>query len=286
MYDTTAAKLGCFVCIGLGIWWISGFFTGAPQMGVVGLLFLMVGVSGFFLFFPSVWAQLVHESAPADSSENGLPAVAFRVPKRAALPERYIPWPKEPAEIGGEPALIIPRRPRARSQAIALTLFAYVACAGLAIAAINHSPGWVVACAILVAVFLVVPALYVAGRWQDGGVWLTPTRLIHRSRVEVGSVFWDNVLAVADGEVRVNRAEQSRVRPVWYRLRLRDRVFYLDSRELAVDETVVLRLIETYDSDRTLRSELGTPKSVRRLRALIEQYQTLSEPVPPSPQDL
>jgi hypothetical protein len=127
-------------------------------------------------------------------------------------------------------------------------------------------------------VFLMLPVFALTGRWKAGGIWLTPTRLVHHAYGVRGWTTWDDIAKVDPPPVdtSVQRAPVSGVHTrtahgeyttPFFRNGKLDSAgrLTLDLRELPATPAEVVRLVSTYWEKPELRRELGQDAAVARV---------------------
>lgn len=183
--------------------------------------------------------------------------------------------------LDDEPALYLPR---ARLAAVgncllagALSLF-FV---GWAIA-LGIGSGWggALVLAVPAVAFALLPMFALTGRWVPGGLWLTPTRLLHRAYGVRAWSTWEDIAKVDPAPVgpitqtpvtgvHTRDGHGSYTTPFFRNGKLADAGrMTLDLRDLAAAPPEVVSLVSTYWERPDLRHELGTDAALARVHAV------------------
>lgn len=199
----------------------------------------------------------------------------FVVRLRAAAPA------PQSVVVDGEPALYLPRAGIAAvgncllAGALALFFFGWAVVLG-----VDSGWGGALVLAIPAVVFLLLPLFALTGRWVPGGVWLTPTRLLHRAYGVRAWTTWDDVAKVDVAPVgapisqtpvtgvHTRDAHGSYTTPFFRNGKLAEAGrIALDLRDLAAPPPGVVSLLSTYWEHPDLRHELGTDAALARVQA-------------------
>jgi hypothetical protein len=171
--------------------------------------------------------------------------------------------------LGGEPATYLPHRSRG-----AWIVLGFWTVLGLAFGAWGlldlqgPEPGlaWVF---LPLAVFLLgLPVFAATGRWRPGGLWLTPTRMVHHHLSRRTELTWDEVRRPASGGSQLSiEADPSRTRQMtpWARERGFGNEVTFSTATLAVPGPQLAAALRRWAEQPGTREELGTPLAVERL---------------------
>lgn len=138
--------------------------------------------------------------------------------------------------------------------------------------AARRPDGWLpaVLSAVAAIVFLSLPLFALTGRWRAGGVWLTPTRIVHRAFGVTSSARWADVegveLAVLPPRVHVRAAEQRYTTPYFRGGRLASAgELPLNLDGLGVPRVHAALIVDLYWRHPDLRPELATEAGPQRV---------------------
>jgi hypothetical protein len=156
--------------------------------------------------FGAVWSAFFVVAGVFFLSTGGLWVAKSR--GLVAPPAREVAWE-------GEPARLLPRKDRR----VPVTMFVLVLIGGWlvvmgVVGAVEESWLWPVLAAVPAVYVLGIPAFIVLGRFRGGGVWLTPTRLVHEQYGLRTEIDWVDVRDATPsvGEVLILPTEASAVR--------------------------------------------------------------------------
>ena len=238
----------CLALAALGL-----FFVVKTDVDRVGTV--MVGVLGAFFV---VVAVVIYGSHLART--NG----AAPVPRSVVIDE--------------EPALFLPRAKVAAVGNCLLALALALLFAGWGVVVgLDGSWGGGALLALPGLVFLMLPVFALTGRWTAGGLWLTPTRLVHHAYGVRGWTTWDDIAKVDPVPVTFSiqtsptsgvhtRESHGEYTTPFFRNGKLDgsRRLLIDFRDLGPSPAEVVRLLSTYWEHRELRHELGTSAALDR----------------------
>ena len=232
-------------------------WAGAVVLLLVGLPALLVGLIG--LGDPGGQALLCVGLVALVSAVGG---VAALISERSAPPEPRL------VDLDGERALLLPRSPGpTRVSSLLLLGLGLVALLGVLFTLLHGSWGWSVVLAAVGGYLVWSSAL---GRDLAGGLWFTPSRVVHDYRGARVELPWDDVTDVVDQSlmpvlVRADRLPAvQRTGPrgrAWNPLR-KDGVLAVDTRHLAGGHTLASYVITKALTDPASRGVLGTPESL------------------------
>lgn len=136
-------------------------------------------------------------------------------------------------------------------------------------------------------VFLMLPVFALTGRWAAGGLWLTPTRLVHHAYGVRGWTTWDDIAKVdpAPVDTSIQRTPVTGVHtrdphgeyttPFFRNGKLDGGGrLTLDLRDLPVAPAEIVHLVSTYWENPQLRQELGQQAAVDRVTATARPART------------
>lgn len=179
--------------------------------------------------------------------------------------------PLEPVltTVDGEPALFLPRWKRQAVVGVGSSLALGVPALAAGVLALTADRVVLGVVLMLVGLALLpVPLLALLGRWAPGGLWLTPTRLVHRTYTARSSTRWADVVDVSfdlPPVVHVRAAEQGYTVPFLRRgVKITPGELVLDTTDLPTGPAHVALLVSTYVKQPELRAELGSEESLRR----------------------
>lgn len=191
----------------------------------------------------------------------GQEVVARRV--RRAPPQARL------AELEGEAALHLPRDPGPTAVSTwTLAGLAAVAALAAVVAAVDSAWGWTVAMAVVA--LLLAWSSGVAGGVRAGGLWLSPTRLVHEDRTSRAELSWDDVTGVVPQQpmpvlVRPDRSPlvtRTGPRGRSWRAVTRDGTLVVDTAHLAGGAEVAAYVIARAITDPASRAVIGTEHSL------------------------
>lgn len=243
------------------------------------------------LLFAALAVSTFHEARRTGSAEHAGWAFAHASFALALLStlhlnilRRRLPAGIEPpynTTLDGEPATFIPRW-RYYPRLVYPAFFAFGSSLALGTIIILRSPGENADALLigLIAVWLLTLPLWVAmGRWAAGGIWITPTRVVHHGGSAWFSVSWDDITAVDSVHrglaITAKRAEWRHLTPTfksrgvipWRRKSAPFLV--MDLQFLAIRGSTLLRLLDGYLSGPQERRHAGHADCV----ALIERHE-------------
>lgn len=180
--------------------------------------------------------------------------------------DRRRPFEPRLSSVGGEPALHFPRH-RTRGAVSAWVLVA-LALAPLMGAVAAFAAGSPVGGCLLLAVAVLMLWLGSPHQVDAGGLWLTPSRLVHRHDGNGWEVRWENVRGASDSEP-FGIAVRERPTTTWAVSQLRrwsptykHDVLWIDGRDMAGDADLRYEVILEAVADPGFRAALGTPASL------------------------
>jgi hypothetical protein len=172
----------------------------------------------------------------------------------------------------GEPATFLPRKGAVPLlSALALLLLAGYLLGTAWVAADDGQAVLAVIAAVLGLPLAVYLGFVAAGRMPAGGVYLTPTRVVDVASGSTVGVRWDDIVGVTvDRQVALRltaggTVDTARSSPPGWRggAKHRDGALVVDGRYLREDAAVLAFLLEAYRQRSDLRTQLGTPESLR-----------------------
>lgn len=143
----------------------------------------------------------------------------------------------------------------------------------IALGLVEGDYGWLVVGVPACVGTLSFPAFVVAGRVKAGGLWLTPTRVVHRLYGAKAEVQWEDVRSLDLGHSGVllwtDQPKGGYTVPWWRGKKIleEDRVV-VDGDFLALSPTQVLRLLDEYLRLAGRRVELGTDAAMCSVEAV------------------
>lgn len=196
------------------------------------------------------------------------------------LRDRYLTAPApEITQLDGAPATVVHREPVAFLMGLVVIWDMVLVTLVWAVLAAPGSP--------LLAVVLALPTAWAAwftllvarGRFTAGGVWLTPDKLVYRSRGLHVEILWDGIDA-ADGtavpalsvlHVRPDAVVLHRNVPApWRSERMASPTMaVVRTDDMIIDPGSLVRLVARYALDPAARTEIGTVASVRALEGAL-----------------
>ena len=232
-------------------------WAGAVVLLLVGLPAFMVGLIG--LGDPAGRALVCVGLVSLLSALGGAAAL---------VSERSTPPSPRLADLGGESALMLPRSPGpTRVSSLVLLGLGLVALLGVLLALLDGAWAWSVALA-AIGGYLIWSAA--PGRDLSGGLWFTPSRVVHDYRGARVELAWDDVTGVVDRPLMPVMVRPDRVPVVqrtgprgraWNPLR-KDGVLAVDTRHLAGGHALASYAITKALTDPASRAVLGTPESL------------------------
>ena len=198
---------------------------------------------------------------------------------------RSAPPAPQSVVVEGEPALYLPRaRLTAVGNCLLSGALALVFLGWAIVLGVDSGWGGAVVLAIPAVVFLLLPLFALTGRWASGGLWLTPTRLVHRAYGVRAWSTWDDIAKVDAAPVgapisqapttgvHTRDAHGSYTTPFFRNGKLAEAGrMTLDLRDLPASPAGVVSLVSTYREHPDLRHELGTDAALARVHAVRER---------------
>lgn len=253
------------------------------QQVAVGLFCLVLAVFGVVLL---TYADYDSTGAVVTAMLGAfLVVVALVIYGGLVIRQHSAPPAPQSVVLDGEPTLYLPR---ARLTAVGNCLLAGALGSfflGWAVT-LGIDSGWAGALvlAIPAVLFLLLPLFALTGRWVAGGLWLTPSRLVHRAYGVRAWTTWDDIGKVDAAPVgapidqtpttgvHTRDAQGCYSTPFFRNGKLAEAGrMTLDLRDLPASATGVVTLISTYWQHPEARSELGTDAALARVRAVSER---------------
>lgn len=184
--------------------------AGPVLLGFNVLLAVFFGAAAFSLFSDAlgpgdlIMPVLLLDLALIILGSVGVHLLRHRFPRGLRRPQAVT--------LDGEPAIFLPDWP---TGARSLVLFASLTCVPVVLVALAllQSSLWLLGLPVLFAAgyLLVFVVLALMGRWRAGGLWLTPTRVVHHRSGTRSVIAWeelrgveataDSLLLIVDGRV-------------------------------------------------------------------------------------
>lgn len=258
-------------------------------MAAVSLVVLLIGVGAAEKAFTEQrWNFLAFGVMFAGVGVIAL-GTAYSLFRQNRFPDG-LPSPRM-VQLEGEPATFIPRWQYPVWEACAYTIVLASAPVAWVVLGILEGNWGIVALLTIPGIWLLSFPVFVArGRFVAGGVWLTPTRIVHRCYSAYASVRWEDITGLGLGatrgfgamglEITADRFEQRSMTPTFKsRPFLRKDRIVVEVDFLHPGPVATMLMLQNLLEDPAARAELGTEASLDRLAHLSR----VSENVPPRP---